>query len=252
MAKTTEKPNKTESKTKKRVSEVKTSSKHIPRKVRLAEITKLLKKDQYTVAQAAEILPKLSLSKAVSAYDLVVNIKLKQKQANESIRGSVVFPNSFGLQKRILVLAEAEKQGEAEAAGADFVGFDDMVEKVMGGWTEFDVVIATPTVMPKIARLGKVLGPKQLMPNPKTGTVTMKLADVIAEYKSGKVDFKMDAGRGIKIRFGKTDQTTDAIAANLTAALEAVQAEIRRLGPNALGSIYVKPTMGPVLKVSMN
>lgn len=218
----------------------------------MAEIKKLIgDKTVFSPAEAATLLPKISLSKFAGSAELTVNLKLKAKQANESIRGSLVFPHSFGEQKKILVFAEAEKQNEAKEAGADYVGLEDLVTKVNDGWVDFDVVIATPMAMPKIARLGKVLGPKQLMPNPKTGTVTMKLADAISDYKSGKVDFKMDAGKSIKVRFAKLSQNDSEVLANLEAALETIKNETKRLGVNVISSVYVSPSMGPSLKLSL-
>jgi large subunit ribosomal protein L1 len=226
----------------------KATTKHVSRKARMQEVEKLLTKSSYSVAEAAALLPKLSLSKFAGSATLDVVLSLKDKQANESVRGSVVFPNSFGEEKRVLVLAEPDKQ--RDAAGADFVGLDDLVEKISGGWLEFDVVIATPAVMPKIARLGKILGPRQLMPNPKTGTVTEKLEQAVKMYKSGKIDFKMDGQKTIKLRFAKLDMTPEQIEQNLNAAIEAIKNEIRRLGAEALRKMIVSPTMGPSIVIS--
>lgn len=223
---------------------------YTPRATRLSAVKALITKKKYTPAEAIELLPKLSLTdKFVGSANLDVVLKLKEKQANESVRGSIVFPHQFGTEKRVLVLAEGEKVKEAEKAGADFAGLDEFIKKIEGGWFEFDVVIAQPTVMVKIAKLGKVLGPKQLMPNPKTGTVTENIAAAVKMYKAGKVDFKMDAAKTIKLRFGKLDMGSDKLTANFNAALDAVRAETRRLGQGVIGKIYVSPTMGPRLEI---
>ena len=225
--------------------------KYINRKAKLDSIIKLITKSKYSIADASELLPKISLSKFNGSCNLDVTLQLKQKQANETVRGSIVFPHQFGEQKKVLVLAQPDKVASALEAGADYAGLEDMVEKIEKGWLDFDVVIATPQVMPKIAKLGKVLGPRQLMPNPKTGTVTDNLDNAIKLYKSGKVDFKMDAGKTIKLRFAKCEMTATDITANLTAALDAIKAETRKLGPTVIKKIMVSPTMGPKLVVEM-
>ncbi len=223
--------------------------KRIPRKQAEKTVRALVTKPFYSVDEAAELLSKISLSKFVGGADLTVNLSLKDKQANESIRGSITYPNRFGAEARVVVLTSPDKQIEAKKAGADHVGLDDLVEKISGGWIDFDVVIASPDAMVKIARLGKVLGPRQLMPNPRTGTVTDKIEAAVTQYKSGKTDFKMDAGKSIKLSFGKLDMEPSKLAENLQTAIDAIHSETRRLGLNAIKSIVVKPTMGPVLKI---
>lgn len=214
-----------------------------------AEARALITKKQYSVEEAGELLPKLSTSKFVGSANLDIVLSLKEKHANESIRGSIVFPNQFGGEKKVLVFAEGAQADEAKKAGADFVGMDDLVAKVTEGWMDFDVVIATPAAMPKIARLGKVLGPRQLMPNPKTGTVTANVENAVKMYKSGKMDFKMDAGKTIKLRFAKLDMSPEQITANLRTALDAVKGETKRFGLGVLRKILVSPTMGPGFEV---
>lgn len=225
--------------------------KYIPRAERAQAVKALVTKKKYSVEEAMALLPQLSLSRFVGSANLDVILRLKEKQANESVRGSIVFPNQFGAEKKVLVLAEGEKVKEAEKAGADFAGLDEYVKKIEDGWFDFDVVIAQPSVMMKIAKLGKVLGPKQLMPNPKTGTVTESIGAAVKMYKAGKLDFKMDAGKTIKLRFGKLDMTTDQLIANFNAAMDAIKAETRRLGMGVINRIYVSPTMGPRLEVEI-
>jgi large subunit ribosomal protein L1 len=225
--------------------------KHTPRKEKLAKVEELIDKDTYTPEEAVELLPKISISNFVGSANLDVLLSLKEKQANESIRGSIVFPNQFAEEKVVVVFAEGDKQKEAKEAGADHVGLDELVEKISKGWTDFDVVIAQPATMPKIAKLGKILGPKQLMPNPKTGTVTDNVADTVKNYKAGKMDFKMDEGKSIKLRFGKLDMKKEELLANLNAALDAIKAEAKRLGPDSIRKVYVTPAMGPKLELTI-
>lgn len=226
------------------------TAKRETRQQKLTKIEKLLKKQSYSVAEAAELLPQISLSKFAASCVLNVHLNLKAKQANESVRGSLSFPHSFGAQKQVVVVCEADKEDEAKAAGAMEAGMDDLVAKIAAGWTDFDVLIATPGAMLKLARLGKILGPKQLMPNPKNGTVTLKVADAVKEYKSGKVDFKMDSGKNIRLRFAKADMTTSQIAENMQAAIDAVVSETKRLGVGVIAFMQVAPTMGPALKIA--
>lgn len=248
-AKKTVKAEKTEVKAEQKPA--KQMEKRISRKQRETEVNALVSDKKYSVAEAAELLPKVSLSKFAGSANLDVILTLKEKQANESIRGSIVFPNQFGELKTVVVLAEGEKVNEAKAAGADYVGLDEIVAKIDKGWVEFDVVIATPAVMPKIARLGKVLGPRQLMPNPKTGTVTDNVTAAVKSYKAGKIDFKMDAGKTVKVRFGKLDMEPAKLAENLQAAVDAVRNETRKLGPTALRKALVTPTMGPSIAIEI-
>ncbi len=225
-------------------------TKRVPRNIREAEAKKLVSEKNYSIEAAAELLPKVSISKFAGSGVLNVILSLKEKQANESIRGSVVFPHQFGEQKRVIVLADGEAVSEATAAGADHAGLDDLVTKIEGGWFEFDVVIATPAVMAKIAKLGKVLGPKQLMPNPKTGTVTDKVGAAVKTYKAGKIDFKMDAGKTVKVRFAKLDMAAEQIEANLKAAIDAIKNELRRLGPGVVNKVTIAPSMGPSIVIN--
>jgi large subunit ribosomal protein L1 len=208
-------------------------------------------KNSYSTAEAAETLAKVSTSKFVGTATVNVVLRLKDKFKNESIRGSVTLPHQFGDSKKVVVFADKGDQEKAKKAGADFVGLEDLIEKVEGGWADFDVAIATPSVMIKIAKLGKVLGPKQLMPNPKTGTVTDNVEKAVESFKSGKMNYKMDAGSCIQVKFGKLDMTPAQLQENLDKILEAIVSDTRKYGVDVINRIYVKPTMGATLRLAL-
>jgi len=209
----------------------------------------LVKKDEYKLEEALELLPKLSTSKFVGSIELTINFKLNDKQKKEGLRASVIFPNSFGEGKKVLVFTEKAKEKEAKDAGADFVGLEDFMKKIEGGWSEFDVAIATPSVMPQIAKLGKYLGQKGLMPNPKNQTVTNDLAKTVKMYKGGKKDFKMNEQGSIKLSFGKVDMTKEALTQNFQAFFKAISADLQKLRMESIKNIFLSPTMGPSLKL---
>ena len=146
----------------------------------------------YDAAEAIDILKKMDTAKFDETVELAVNLNVDPKYADQQVRGALVLPHGIGKTKRVLVFAQGEKEKEAQEAGADYVGGDDLVEKIKGGWFEFDVAIATPDMMGKVGRLGKVLGPKGLMPNPKVGTVTMDVARAVNESKAGKIEYRTD------------------------------------------------------------
>ena len=206
---------------------------------------------KYLPSDAIEALSKLPQPKFDATYELHYSFQAPKKEQTQPIRGSLVFPNKFGAEARIVVLAEEEKQADAKKAGAEYAGLEDLVKKIDGGWSDFYVVIATPKVMPLIARLGKVLGPKGLMPNPKTGTVTEDLAKAIETYKSGKVDYKSDDGFNIHLTFGKVSMKTEEVLENLDVALK----EVTKSGKSALNTpprgAYVQTSMGPSLKLNL-
>lgn len=208
-------------------------------------------KATYSISEAAAKLPEVSTSKFVGTASIDVVLKLKEKQKNDSIRGSVSFPNQFGDEKKVLVLAQGPAAEEAEKAGADFVGLEEFVKKIQSGWLEADVIIATPETMPQVAKLGKVLGPKQLMPNPKNGTVTANVENAVKSFKAGKVNFKMDAGFTIKLKFGKLDMTATQLEENLRAAIAAITGEVKKLSGEPIQKVLVKPTMGPSLELEL-
>src|SRR5215216_5447114 len=191
-------------------------------KKRKAVEAKLDKNKQYTLAEAAGVVKSINLTKFDSSVDMHVKLGVDPKKADQAIRGTVSLPHGTGKTKRVLVLCTPDKEAEAKAAGADYVGLDEFITKIEGGWTDVDVIVATPSVMPKIGKLGKVLGPRNLMPNPKTGTVTNDVANAIKEVKGGKIAFKVDKVGIIHASIGRVSFTADKIAENSQELLNAI------------------------------
>jgi len=192
-----------------------------------------------------------------TTFDPTVEVSLRlgvdPRKADQMVRGTVNLPHGTGKTARVLVFANGEKAEEARAAGADFVGGDDMIEKVKGGWTDFDAAVATPDLMGKVGTLGKVLGPRGLMPNPKTGTVTMDVAKAVSDIKGGKIEFRVDKHANLQFPIGKASFSDVALVENYAAALD----EILRLKPSAAKGRYLKKavmssTMGPGVPVDPN
>src|SRR5436853_71342 len=205
-------------------------------KKRKAVEAKLDKNKQYSLAEAATVVKSINLTKFDSSVDMHIRLGVDPKKADQAIRGTVRLPHGTGKTKKVLVLCTPDKEAEAKAAGADFVGLDEFVTKIEGGWVDVDVIIATPSVMPKIGKLGKVLGPRNLMPNPKTGTVTNDVANAINEVKGGKIAFKVDKVGIIHASIGRVSFAADKIAEN---SLELLNAIIKAKPSSAKG-IYVK------------
>jgi large subunit ribosomal protein L1 len=200
----------------------------------------------YTLAEAAEALKKAHYVKFDETVELVVNLGVDPKHSDQMVRGTVVLPHGLGKSKRVLVIATGEKVREAEEAGADFCGGEEMVQKIQEGWTDYDAVIATPDMMKSAGRLGKVLGPRGLMPNPKTGTVTFDIAKAVKEIKAGKVEFRVDKSGIIHSPIGKISFDAAKLAENAHSLLGAVI----KAKPAAAKGKYVKrvtltSTMGP-------
>ncbi len=200
----------------------------------------------YKLQEAAELLKKVKFSKFDETVELAVNLGVDPKHSDQVVRGTVVLPHGLGKSVRVLVLASGEKQKEAQDAGADLVGGDDMVQKIQEGWTDFDAVIATPDMMKSAGRLGKVLGPRGLMPNPKTGTVTFEVAKAVKEVKAGKVEFRVDKAGIVHSAVGKISFDAAKLAENAHAILAA----IHKAKPAAAKGKYMKKatltsTMGP-------
>jgi len=207
---------------------------------------KLVESRMYKLEEAAELLRKAHFVKFDETVELVLNLGVDPKQSDQMVRGTVVLPHGLGKSKRVLVIASGEKVREAQDAGADFVGGDDMVQKVQEGWTDYEAVIATPDMMRSAGRLGKVLGPRGLMPNPKTGTVTFDVAKAIQEIKAGKVEFRLDKTGIIHSPVGKISFSAQQLAGNAQALLAAVL----KAKPAAAKGKYIKritltSTMGP-------
>jgi len=207
---------------------------------------KLVEARPYKLEEAAELLRKAHFAKFDETVELVLNLGVDPKQSDQMVRGTVVLPHGLGKSKRVLVIASGEKVREAQEAGADFVGGEDVVQKIVEGWTDYDAVIATPDMMKSAGRLGKVLGPRGLMPNPKTGTVTFEVARAVKEVKAGKVEFRLDKTGLIHSPVGKISFTAQQLAGNAQALLAAVQ----KAKPAAAKGKYIKKitltsTMGP-------
>jgi large subunit ribosomal protein L1 len=207
---------------------------------------------QYRLTEAATLLKEVSKTKFDSSVDLDVRLGVDPRKANQMVRGVVTLPNGTGKVTRVLVLCTPDKDQEAREAGADHVGLDDYIEKIKGGWTDIDVIITTPSVMGKIGALGRVLGPRGLMPNPKSGTVTMDIGKAVKEVKMGKIDFKVDKSGIIHSSVGKVSFEANKIVENAKEFLNM----IIKLKPAAakgtyIKSIYLSSTMSPGLKIDV-
>jgi large subunit ribosomal protein L1 len=207
---------------------------------------KLVEARPYRLEEAAEVLRKAHFVKFDETVELVLNLGVDSKQSDQMVRGTVVLPHGLGKSKRVLVIASGEKVREAQEAGADFVGGDDIVQKIQDGWTDYDAVIATPDMMRSAGRLGKVLGPRGLMPNPKTGTVTFEVARAIKEIKAGKVEFRLDKTGIIHSPVGKISFSAQQLAGNAQALLAAViKAKPAAAKGKYIQKITLTSTMGP-------
>ena len=204
----------------------------------------------YKLSEAAALLKEITFTKFDASVDIDVRLGVDPRKANQMVRGVVTLPHGTGKTVRVLVLCTPEKEAEAQAAGADFVGLDEYIEKIKGGWTDVDVIITTPNVMGKVGALGRILGPRGLMPNPKTGTVTMDVAKAVQEVKAGKIDFKVDKYGIIHTSIGKVSFTPEQIVDNA----HEVMSTIIKLKPSAakgtyVQSIYLSTTMSPGVEV---
>lgn len=208
---------------------------------------------QYSLSEAADILKQISASGFDASVDIDVRLGVDPRKADQMVRGVVALPHGTGKEVKVLVLCSPDKEQEAKDAGADYVGLDNYIQKIEGGWTDVDVIITMPTVMAKVGRLGRVLGPRGLMPNPKAGTVTLDVAKAVTDVKGGKIDFKVDKAGIIHTSIGKASFSPEKIADN---AVEVLQT-ISRLKPaSAKGtyfkSISISATQSPGVKVDKN
>ncbi|HCT93202.1 MAG: 50S ribosomal protein L1 [Bacteroidetes bacterium GWE2_39_28] len=205
---------------------------------------------QYKLAEACKLVKEISFTKFDSSVDIAVRLGVDPRKANQMVRGVVTLPHGTGKTVRVLVLCTPDKEAEATAAGAEFVGLDEYIEKIKNGWTDIDVIICTPSVMAKIGAIGRILGPRGLMPNPKTGTVTMEVGKAVTEVKAGKIDFKVDKQGIVHSSIGKASFSPEHLTEN---ALEFLNTVIK-LKPQALKgtyvkSIYLSSTMSPGINV---
>ena len=207
----------------------------------------------YTPLEAVRLAKTTSTTKYDATVEVAFRLGVDPRKADQMVRGTVNLPHGTGKVARVLVFATGDRAAQAEAAGAEFVGSDDLIAKIQGGFLDFDAVVATPDQMGKVGRLGKVLGPRGLMPNPKTGTVTMDVAKAVEEIKGGKIEFRTDKHANLHFIIGKTSFSEDQLVQNYAAAID----EVNRLKPSAAKGVYLKKatvttTMGPGIPVDPN
>lgn len=204
----------------------------------------------YSLKEAAKLVKEITFTKFDSSVDIDVRLGVDPRKANQMVRGVVSLPHGTGKQIRVLALCTPDKEAEAKEAGADYIGLDEYIEKIKGGWTDIDVIITMPAIMGKIGALGRVLGPRGLMPNPKSGTVTMEVGKAVAEVKQGKIDFKVDKYGIVHTSIGKVSFSEDKIADNAREFM----ATIMKLKPTSakgtyVKSVYLSSTMSPGIKI---
>jgi large subunit ribosomal protein L1 len=222
-------------------------------KAYLAAAEKIDLEALYAPLEAVRLVKKTTATKFDPTVEVSMRLGVDPRKADQMVRGTVNLPHGTGKTARVLVFANGDKAEEARAAGADFVGSDDMIEKVKGGWTDFDAAVATPDLMGKVGTLGKVLGPRGLMPNPKTGTVTMDVAKAVTEIKGGKIEFRVDKHSNLAFPIGRASFTEEALVENYAAALD----EVLRLKPSAAKGRYLRKatmssSMGPGVPLDPN
>ena len=213
-------------------------------------LAKYDKNQVYSLQEACALLKEITYTKFDASVEITTNLGVDPRKANQMIRGVVTLPNGTGKVTRVLVLCTPDKENEAKEAGADYVGLDEYITKIKEGWTDVDVIICTPSVMAKVGQIGRILGPRGLMPNPKTGTVTMEIASAVKAVKAGKIDFKVDKTGIIHAAIGKVSFTPEKIAENARAFVSAVL----KLKPQSLKGTYFKgatlcTTMSPAIKL---
>jgi len=219
-------------------------------KNRKEAIAKVDKDKSYSLQDSTKLVKEVSFTKFDASVDLAVRLGVDPKKANQMVRGTVSLPHGIGKVVRVLALVTPDKEDEAKEAGADFVGLDEYIKKIQDGWTDVDVIITMPSVMPKIGRIGRILGPRGLMPNPKSGTVTENIAEAVASTKAGKIDFKVDKFGIINSTIGRVSFSEEKLFENATELLQT----INRLKPSAskgayFKSVHVSSTMSPGIKI---
>jgi len=215
-------------------------------------LSKVNREKKYPLQEAVELVKAISFEKFDATVELALNLNLDPRKAEQNLRGALVLPHGTGKEKRVLVFARGEKAKEARDAGADFVGDEDLVAQIQSGWFEFDVVIATPDMMAVLGKIGRLLGPKGLMPNPKTGTVTMDIAKAVVESKGGKITYRVDKNGNIQAVVGKVSFKAENLVDNIHLVLET----ITKAKPSTVKGIYMKnvaiaSTMGPGVNVEV-
>ena len=201
-----------------------------------AAIAKIEAGKLYTLAEACELVKEVTFTKFDASVEVHITLGVDPRKANQMVRGVVTLPNGTGKTVRVLVLCTPDKETEAKEAGADYVGLDEYIDKIKGGWTDVDVIICTPSVMAKVGAIGRILGPRGLMPNPKTGTVTMEIAKAVKDVKAGKIDFKVDKTGIVHAAVGKASFTPEQIRENAQALIS----EVIKLKPQNLKGTYLQ------------
>lgn len=219
-------------------------------KNRKSALEKLEKEKNYSLKEASSLVKEITYTKFDSSVDLSIRLGVDPRKANQMVRGTVSLPHGMGKVVRVLALVTPDKEAEAKEAGADYAGLDEFVEKIKGGWTDVDVIITMPSVMGKVGALGKILGPRGLMPNPKSGTVTMDVAKAVEEVKAGKIDFKVDKHGIIHASIGRVSFDADKISDNARELISTIV----KLKPSAAKGVYLKSiclssTMSPGISV---
>lgn len=219
-------------------------------KKRKEAMAKIEPNQTYSVSEASALIKEISNANFDASVDLAVRLSVDPRKANQMVRGVVTLPHGTGKDVKVLALVTPDKEAEATAAGADFVGLDEYLEKIKGGWTDVDVIVTMPSVMGKLGPLGRVLGPRGLMPNPKTGTVTMDVAKAVSDVKAGKIDFKVDKTGIVHAAIGKASFDADKIAGNAHELLTALV----KLKPQSSKGVYIKSvfmssTMSPSIQI---
>lgn len=218
-----------------------------------AALAKIDTKKEYSLSDAAKLIKEISTTKFDASVDIDVRLGVDPKKSDQMVRGVVALPHGTGKTLKVLVLCTPDKVKEALEAGADYAGLEEYITKIEGGWLDMDVIITMPTVMAKVGKLGKVLGPRNLMPNPKSGTVTLDVAKAVKEVKAGKIDFKVDKTGIIHTSIGKASFSPDKIADNL----QEVMSTLSKLKPTSakgayFKSLYISSTMSPSVKIDIN
>ncbi len=218
----------------------------------IAALAQVDRSKTYGYKEAVALAKKTNTAKFDASVEASFNLNVDPRQADQNIRGAMVLPNGTGRTQKVLVIAEGEKADEAKSAGADYVGADDMLEQIKGGWLDFDIIVATPNMMGKLGRFGKQLGPKGLMPNPKTGTVTMNVAQAVEEIKKGKIEYRVDKDGNVNVMIGKVSFSEEALAQNFKALYDQL-AKIRPASVKGtfMKSVTVSTTMGPGVRVTV-
>ena len=213
-------------------------------------VKKLDASKQYTIDESALAIKKVATAKFDETVDICMNLSVDPRHADQNVRGAVALPNGLGKKIRVVVFAKGEKIREAEESGAEYVGGDDLAQKIMGGWTDFEAAIATPDMMTVVGKLGKILAPKGLMPNPKVGTVTTDLKNAIKEVKAGRVEFRVNKAGIVQVPVGKVSFNEQHLAENIKTLVDAIiKAKPSAAKGTYIKSAYIASTMGPSLRL---